>query len=296
MTSESQENSDALLERATDALRDLPVPPGPDLVVRDRVLAALQSESSSHSTSPQFPRRRSMLRVLSLAASLLIFAVVVGWLVPNGSTSGGAAFAEMLRLVSDVRTAVFNSRAEWTNTKPPQVVDMTNYVLEPGHMRVEQGEGEDRYISIIDLRPNERQMLGLYPPKKTAARSRVQFPEGIQFTSIMQLFREMSEGSAQFLGRETIEGRETLKYHGQWPTGPDANGFYWLWIGADDHLPVKLVTSNDTDDLKTSGFIQTATDFRWNVPLDDSLFSLEIPEGYTDVTPSAAKVGSQVAP
>jgi hypothetical protein len=296
MTNEPQTNTDLALERATDALRDFPIPPGPDSAVRDGVLRALQADSSPRSTNPQLQRRRTIVRILSLAASLLIFAAVIGWLVPSGSSSGGAAFAEMLKEMVGIRTAVFKSRAEWTNTKPPQVLEMTNYVLEPGRMRIEQGEGDGRYISIVDFRPDEKQVLGLYPPKKTAARSRVEFPEDKKFTSIMKLFRELSEGSAQFLGREMIDGRETLKYHGQMPAGPNSNAYYWLWIAADDHLPVKMVTSGGTDDLNTSGFIQTATDFRWNVPLDESLFSLEVPEGYTDVTPPAANGVPQNSP
>jgi outer membrane lipoprotein-sorting protein len=292
MINESHDDSDVLLERATDAMRDLPVPPGPDTAAHDRLLGALQIDSGPLTTGSQFQRRRTTLRILGLAASLLIFAAVVGWLAPTGSTSGGAAFAEMLRRVGEVRTAVFKSRAEWTNATPPQVVESTNFVLEPGRMRVEQGEGDGRYISIVDLRPDEKQMLGLYPPKKTAARSRLELPNGFKFTSIMKLFRDLSEGSAKFLGHETIDGRETLEYHGQMASGE----YYWLWISAEDHLPVKLVTSGGTDDLKKSSFIQTTTDFRWNVPLDESLFSMEIPEGYTDITPPAAKVDSKVAP
>lgn len=288
MNNDRPTGADILLNQATDALRDQWVPAGPDAELRERLLSTLNAtELNSPATKRHF-QRSTFMRILGLAASLLVFAAVIGWLVPGTGASDGAAFAQMLKQVAGVRSAVITTRAVFNQPGLTKTIDGTMHIHEPSQVREDQGAGDERYIMIVDMQ--RKQMLGLYPAKMTATRSTFEVQVFGKSTSLLQSFRELREDSATYLGHETIDGRETLEYHGRHPMG-----FYWLWFAADDHLPVKMEIC-DTPDVGNASFTQTLSDFRWNVPLDESLFSLEVPEGYTDVTPPAANDVPQTSP
>jgi len=272
MSDDRLTDPDKRLEQVIDALRDQTVPEGPSAEVREHLLGALAAaETSVPATAPPSLQRRTRTRrVLVLAASLLFVSVVLGWLFLAGDSSHNSAFAQMLKEVAGIRTAEITSQAE-INQK--QRINSKVYLRDPDRMRQEVGKGDNHFIIIVDFR--HRQMLGLQPAKKTASRSSFEVQAGKKPTSIIQSFREMREDSAEFLGHEAIDGRDALKYCGKHPIG-----YYLLWFGAEDHLPVKLIVS-DTRDPAKAEYTETWTDFRWNVPLDDRLFSLEIPDGYT---------------
>ena len=52
-----------------------------------------------------------------------------------------------------------------------------------------------------------------------------------------------------------------------------------LWIDVRSHLPVKIVMTADRPEDNLT-FTSTCFDFQWDVPLDDSLFVMQVPDGY----------------
>jgi outer membrane lipoprotein-sorting protein len=265
-------HDEGLLERATDALRELPVPIGPEEAVRRQLIDRLSEVD--HPVMPSklqdlVKRRLTMPRILGIAASLLLFAVAIGWLVSVRTASAGGAFARMLEEVANARTIVFKSRVEVGDS---QGMHGTTMVLEPDWVRGEVVEGDNNYVHIQNLK--QHKWLTLIPATKKARLISADEKSGVPTNNFIDQIREVRESSAEFLAKENIDGRETLKYRCDHPSG-----HYLMWIDPQTDLPVKVVMSEAKEGQKSHVTI-TLTDFRWNAPLDKSLFTLDLPAGY----------------
>jgi outer membrane lipoprotein-sorting protein len=272
MSDDQTDNPDIRLEQLIDALRDQPVPAGPDAEVRERVLEALASaEDDRRSTvRPTAERNRIMRRVLGLAASVLVVAAVVGWIVSKSDSPAGSAFAQMLQQVTSARTATFVTRV--TPTGKDDVVAHTT-LMEPGWMRQQVTSDNMEAVQVMNMQQGK--MLVLFPKLKQAQLLSMEgLPDENKHVNIIDEFRKLDPAKAKLLGREEIGGRETLKYQCDNPTG-----YYVVWLDAQDKLPVKVTMSAAPDDEDGFGTI-ILTDFEWNVPVDESQFTFAVPEGY----------------
>jgi outer membrane lipoprotein-sorting protein len=267
-----QHNPDTKLESAVDWLRDLSPPPGPTADFRQALIARLVSVEQGAPSPVEYPtpRRTTMRRILGIAASFVIVAGMAGWVASLSRAPTGSAFAHMLRQVADVRTAVFVTRAE-TSGVSNAFVGKT-MLREPDGVREETGEGDNRRVRIFDMR--ELKSLALAPAEKKAVLHKMLDVPPSHRKNLVEQLRELRESSSQFERKEQINGHDTLKYVCNHPTG-----HYQLWIAEDSQLPVKVVMTDKADEAKSTVKI-THTDFEWNVALDASLFSLDVPEGY----------------
>lgn len=272
MTDDRNDNPDIRLEQLIDALRDQPVPSGPDNEVRERVLEALVAADRGRQSSVRQTEERgkTMRRVLGLAASVLIVSAVVGWLVSMSDSSAGSAFAQMLQQVTSARTAKFVTRMLLSGKD--DVVAKTT-LLEPGWMRQEITTDEMEAVQIMNAQ--EGKLLVLIPKLKQAQLLSMEgLPNENKNVNIIDDFRKLDPAKAKLLGREEIGGRETLKYQCDNPAA-----YYVVWLDAEDKLPVKVEMSATADDEGAYGTI-IMTDFQWNVPVDESQFTFAVPEGY----------------
>jgi WD40 repeat protein len=106
----------------------------------------------------------------------------------------------------------------------------------------------------------------------------------------IEQLREAKSKDAKWVGNETIDGRKTEIFDVQNGKILGSTGIPLLrvWVDRDSQLPVKIVAEDK--DPKSEMRI-TLEHIEWNVPLESSLFAMEIPEGYTeelkkDVSPS----------
>jgi outer membrane lipoprotein-sorting protein len=269
MTDEAYERQ---LEWAIDALRELPVPADPDASYRrvlvDRLMVGERGLSSAK--SPTKNRRITMRQVFGVAASVLAVALVIGWLASPDTPTAGAAFARMLEQVASARTVVFKSSVEVGDSRPG--MHGTTMVLEPDWVRGEVVEGDNTYIHIQNLK--QHKWLTLIPATKKARLVSADEDSGVPTNNFVDQIREVRESSARFLGKEEIDDKETLKYHCDHPSG-----HYLMWIDPHSDLPVKVVMSEAKEGQKSHVTI-TLSEFQWNTPLDESLFTLDLPAGY----------------
>jgi outer membrane lipoprotein-sorting protein len=295
MTDDRTDYPDVRIGQVVNALRDQPIPEGPDAAVYESVLAALASTASPQSSAlPQTGWRSDKLRrMFSLAATVVLAAAVIGWLASQSRRTDGTAFAQMIQRVTTARTARFTTRLALPGQS--EVVAQTT-LMEPGWMR--QVISHDKIDLVQVLNTEQNKMLVLLPQQKQAQlMSLAGLPEQSKNANIIDKFRKLDPSRAELLGEEEIDGRRVLKYRYD-----DPAGYYIVWLDAEKKLPVKVAmsdtdkatddaTENATENATESDMeiaieiaieneVVTMTDLEWNISVDKSQFSFDIPADF----------------
>jgi outer membrane lipoprotein-sorting protein len=270
-----------LVEQAIAATRQLPLPNGPSEAIALQTLAALRA--AARRPQPTFLQRVTHMPWTSKAVTLLataasLLAVYVGL---SGFAGGALAFADVVDVLNKVRSATWKTTTE---VKGPQneTVKWTGIgmFLAPSHERMETIVQTEQTISIRDGQKDK--LIILVPASKTAMIIDVknlppdrESPFGKTFEGFRALISKAQDDKAsnvERLGVETIDGRP-------------AQGFRLksgavevkIWADAKSSLPIRIEQSMTTDREHRT----VMTDFQINVDLDESLFRLEVPSGYT---------------
>jgi outer membrane lipoprotein-sorting protein len=232
-----------------------------------------QEMSEDFSKTLVQPRRHTLLesimksRMTKLAAAAAIVIAVL--LVIHESDTSGSAFAEVVRPFLTARTATFKVTVK-VEGGPTQTGE--GMFMEPARMRQTSPEGT---VVISDLR--QAKMLVLIPQQKTAILYELintkEDPGDLNmFLAIRKRVEEaqkLDDESVEFLGEQEIEGRNAIGYHVRKP-GLDIT----VWADAETKIPLRL--------QNTMGPITCIlSDIVFDVELEESLFRIEIPDGYT---------------
>jgi outer membrane lipoprotein-sorting protein len=268
-----EQKSDVRLDAAIDGLRGLPIAAGPDDAFRQGLIEQLANETNLRPIGRTSPTRSLTMRRLSVAACAVLLTSLAAWLVLSSGSSTGSAFARMLELVGNARTVVFKSTVEI-----PQAwhqMDSKTMIRAPDWVREQMFEGKNREETVIVQNLREMKSLALQPGKKKATlRDMAKLPAGTRPKNVIEQLREVRESSAVLAGNEKIDGKDTRKFRCDHPTG-----HYLIWVAADTDLPVRVEMSDASAGTKDATKI-TLSDFEWNVPLDESLFTLDVPKGF----------------
>ncbi|MBA7669707.1 hypothetical protein ES703_77840 [subsurface metagenome] len=210
------------------------------------------------------------------AAAVIIIAVLIGIHQLGGSTP---AFADIVQPLLSARTTTckitINIKGE-----PPQTRDCM--FMEPGRMRQVMPSG---VIRISDKRQGQR--MNLYPTEKKAIiYEMTNIPEDKQrqtnwFQQIRECIRQAQETedeSVKFIGKQKIDGVNAIGYHVE-----ERNMDMTVWADAETLLPIRIEYSLASAGAIIEGTI-TYSDIVVNVELDESLFSIQVPEGYESQT------------
>jgi hypothetical protein len=277
-------NPDDLLDRAVDAVLHKPIP---DELPPERVaqlVAAVQQAAHRPYTVSLMERVRNMkLRTrLAVAATALIALVgLMSWLVPGGGVA--VAFADVSEALSNVHSATWKTTSV-VEIKVPERKTVTlsanAMFLAPSRERTETtADGaQSSAIAIVDGQKDKA--ITLVPATKTgtvvnlknsAAKDN---PFGRTFQGLQELVANAQSGKAgkvQRLGLQTIDGHEAEGFHIQ-VGSIDVK----IWADPKTLLPVRVEVTSTEPSTRV-----VMTDFRFNVPLDESLFSVDVPPGYS---------------
>jgi len=210
----------------------------------------------------------------SAAAAVIIIAVVMGIHFLGGPTEG-VAWADVVRPILTARTVVFSIiMVEGENVPNARVMNMgtqrvRNEILSPDGKTVQA-------IAIVDY--DTSQMLTMVPKKKTAALINLKdFPEKPEnvLEEMRNIITELQNDpnvSVEPLGEKEIDGQIAKGFRA---AGPD--GELTVWADPQTALPIRM-------EQKWRQMQFVCTDFEFNVEMDESLFSMEIPEGYSTLT------------
>jgi len=240
--------------------------------LRRRMLSVFNetAQQSKKRTTPHGVLRSTIMKspITKLAAAaVIIIALLIGIHQLGGSTP---AFAEVVQSLLNIQTATFKMSMEMEGV-PPQKFDCM--YAEPVRMR--QTAQDNNAIVISDFQQGK--IVTLMPSQNKAMIVEMEnMPEDQdKFNMFREIRKHLQEAqdtedeSVQFLGEKEINGLTVIGYHVQKPAVDIT-----VWADPQTKLPVEMTnTSGPTT--------YTMTDIVFNVELDESLFSLEIPEEYT---------------
>jgi len=265
--------------------------------------------------------RYSAAAVIVLALTLVLFGPF--WSPGNG----GIVLADVQKKVNDVETMIIGGTKTFTRPGKPDSVfefdgikckfDLVKYFSKE-HGFVEEGYAEDKLFYRITFNFAEGRTLILLPSYKkymafTSMNDIAKIMEN--FATPKGIFNLLVEGDYKELGRDKIDGIEAEVFEFE-----DKESFKELlpkpvfniqtfkakiWIGIKKQLPVRIEGDLIIGKSFMSAFqnlnlheVNTLDDF--NVELDENIFDITPPEGYTQLTlsdilklfPAEAKAGA----
>ena len=266
-------------ENIEELINRLRVEPRAEISKRnlDDALAAHKKVIGSVSSRPTIWRIIMKSRIGKIAAAVVIIVSVVAGIHFLGGSTESVAWADVVRPILTARTVIFNViTVEGENVPINRIMNMgtqrvRNELLSPDGKTV-------GVIAIIDY--DTSRMLELIPKKKKAIvielKDIPEKPENILETmrDIITEIQNDPNVSVEPLGEKEIDGQIAKGFRA---TGPD--GEMTVWADPQTALPIRW-------EQKWRQMQFVFTDFQFDIEMDESLFSMEIPEGYSEL-PSA---------
>lgn len=235
------------------------------------------------SRTPSLFNWRSIMRhPLSRVAAAAIFVIAVGGVLLWFSTGGTTpAFADFVESIITVKSAKYKTTLE-NEGKPSETAQ--SMFLAPNRFRDELpgrviiGNGEKMlFLDTKDRRAGITEFANR--PKDLSSRN---WFADLQMHLLQA--RDDTKVKREALGEKQIDGRQAVGYR---LTMPDR--MIVLWGDPKTGLPIRIEERFVAPDPErfvaergsTAKSAKTMSDFVFNVPLDESLFSLEPPAGYT---------------
>jgi len=217
-------------------------------------------------------RRKIMKSLVTkiAAAAVIIIAVLIGLNFFSDSVSiTSTAYAEIVERLHNARTLTYTVE---TNTSIEGMPSMRMEIAfkEPGYMRMSAPGG---YVSVVDS--IQGKCITILPPRKQFIEmemSNLQKDPAQQNIDVIERLRSLPERADEELGTREIDGRVVQGFR---ITEEGLINTVWIDIQTRNLVLVEM------EFLNAPGMSGTMTDFQFDVELDDSLFNLTPPEGYT---------------
>jgi outer membrane lipoprotein-sorting protein len=222
-------------------------------------------------------------RTGKIAAAVVIIVSVVAGIHFLGVPTESVAWADVVRPILTARTVVFNViPVEGENGPITKVMNMGTQrvrgeVLSPDGKSVQ-------VIIIVDY--DTFRMLQLIPSKKKAVvidlKDVPEKPENIleELRNVVTEIQNDPEISVEQLGEKEIDGRVVTGFRARNPDGE-----FTVWADPQTALPIRI-----EQQWRQMQFVYT--DFQFDTEMDESLFSMEIPEGYSALPKAELPIAS----
>ena len=261
----------------------------------------------------------SVAAVVALALTLILLS-------PFGTPgNGGVVLADVQRNMAEAETMII--RGTKTFTYPGEDGDVFEFdgikcqfdlvkYFSKQHGLVEEAYAGDELIYRFTFNRPKRQTLLILPPWKkygifTSTDKQMQLLENLTPSGLINVFLE---GNHRKLGRDNIDGVEVEVFECK-----DTEPFIGLlpkfiadiqslkgkvWIGIEEQLPIRVegdlfIGKSLMTMFNELNLHEVNTFGEYNVELDEEIFDIEPPEGYTEITltdilyliPAEAKAG-----
>jgi outer membrane lipoprotein-sorting protein len=200
-------------------------------------------------------------------AATIIVAALTGLHYLGGSS--GAVYADVVKQLQKARTLVYTAISTTPIEGMPDM-EMEVAFKEPGYMRMTLPDG---YVSVFD--GVEGKGISIIPTRKQFIEidmSNLPEEAGQREFNIIEQLRTLPERADENLGEQLMDGQTV---HGFRVNESDL--IYTVWIDPKSRELVLVEVEFDN----APGMNGTMSDFQFDVELEDSLFSLAPPEGYT---------------
>ena len=291
------------LQRLSRDAASLPkeIQPGRDLWpgIEAEIMAAPCPESGRESVKKRiFPSRWAAWPVAATVMAAVILIVL--W---YGNSSKAIAWADVQRRLNQVHTMIYSGLTEISEPTEMQITRRFKACYkDPGLARIEEylpdsspGSGEEKPSKITNIRwePGSCMGLTLYPESGRAELYESVFltngpkppflPPVDLASAIWELMENITADKTRPIGDRVINGISAVGFEFDVPDWAfsklDRKVHAQLWASGKDGTP--LIIEGEYQDPQGQNMHTEISDFRWNVPLDESLFDLFVPEGWS---------------
>jgi len=249
-------------------VKDIPFD-APDQKHRDELKKQLMSAFPKHRLEPAVHTvevwrkiMKSPITKLAAAAAVIVVALVGVHLLGGGTV----AFADVIEPILNARTAVLDLVVGSEETG----LVVHDIIVGSKIRRTIPNMG----VAIIDL--DNARMLRLDPPEKSAVYIDIQGPFQKGMKNYLGLVRDIvadmenhPEWPVQELGQRWIDGQRAV---GFLLSGPKIK--LTIWADAETAAPIRI-------ELLMGQSLTIIKNIEFDVPVDESLVSMDIPDGYT---------------
>ena len=210
--------------------------------------------------------------ITKIAAAAVIMIAILTAIHFWGSPIEGIAWADVVQPILTARTVVFHVRSVDGENLP--ITRIMNMGTQRVRSEILSADGKTVQMIVI-CNYDTSQMLTLNPEQKIAAIIDIKdLPEKPEnFVEIMRnMITELQHDpnvSIESLGKKEIDGRMA-----QGLRATDPEGELMIWADSQTSVPISI-------EQKWHQIHYEFTDFEFDVVLDESLFSMDIPEGYS---------------
>jgi outer membrane lipoprotein-sorting protein len=221
-------------------------------------------------------------KMIKLAtAAAVIIAALIGFHAFSDSSS--TVYADVVRQLQKARTLIYTVTSLTPIEGMPEM-EMEIAFKEPGYMRITAPGG---YASVFNS--TEGKGLSIIPDKKQFVEiDMTNLPDDIgqREFDVIEKLRTLPERADEDLGEQIMDGRTV---HGFRVNEGGLTNTVWIEPKSRELILVEIEFDN------APGMSGTMSNFQFDVELDDSLFSLTPPEGYTQVVDQldASEIGEE---
>jgi len=256
--------------------------------VNEAVLKELFNELDQSKSMPFAARELKRWRIImknpvtKIAAAAVIIVSVAAGMYFLGVPTESVAWADVVRPILTARTVVFNViPIEGENGPITRVMNMGTQ-----RVRGEVLSADGKTVQVIILDYDTFRMLQLIPSKKKAVvidlKDLPEEPENIleELRNMVTEIQNDPEISVEQLGEEEIDGQLATGFRARNPDGE-----FTVWADPETALPIRI-----EQQWRQMQFVYT--DFQFDIEMDESLFSMEIPEGYSELPSGELRIAS----
>jgi outer membrane lipoprotein-sorting protein len=286
MTDENRRPEPDILEQATGALRDAPVPGGPPPALTAATVAAVQSRLAT--VRPADDRRRKIMRYVRYSSGLAAAVAVatVAGVLWTPRESAASEFRRAMDKAAQAETmtahcpAAENGGLEWKIYVRGQQI-RCDY-LNPGG----EGKPDPKQVPVITANIYDleaQKTLVVFYEKRSFLTLALNFKNDVP--DVLSNFRHVKDDAVESLGTEKVGGTKAKVYRvktkgliGPLSKADDVR----VWIDPATELPVRIrIDHAAAGDMPAR--VTLYEDFVWGAKLADDLFSLTPPKGFKAV-------------
>ncbi len=317
MSNTNETRDQGCLDNNLDRLLELGEPaPGMPEDLKVRIRSKLTEAGRESVKKRILPRGWALWPVAATIIAAVILIVL--W---YGNSSKAIAWADVQGRLNQVHTMTCSSFGDISEPTGMRITGRCKvYYKDPGLARTEEyppdsspgsGDEKPKKITIVRWKPGSMRGLILYPES-----FRVELSESVFLTDgpkppsmppmdhasfNWELMKEITADKTRRIGDRVINGIHAVGFEFEMPywayENPDRKARAQLWASGYDGTP--LLVEVEYRDPQGQNMHREWSDFRWNAPLDESLFDFAVPEDWSLSrvwTESAAYANAGLAP
>lgn len=204
--------------------------------------------------------RSPMTRIAAVAAVIIVAALGINYIMTPSVT-----WAQVIEPILNARTLVFDMILGTDDTGM-----VTHEIVVDSRMRRTMSNMPNMTM-IIDI--DNAQLLALDTDAKTAVYADMEGDLGDRHRSyikfVRQIIRQLQDGQVEELGEQVIDGQKAIGF-----VGRGQNEEVTIWADPETALPIRIEAQIGQE------FSFTMKNFEFDAAVDESLVSMEVPDGY----------------